>query len=420
MASNWSSSTMFSKGNDRPHAIIAVEWLDDVSRRNVILCAVAVSVISNLSHQLRLRLSSVCCCPRSVYRPVCPAFMSTAAPYRSMRALVVESYGKPIAEHVKLTTVPVPSLSSPSELIIRVHAAALNPIDRAIISGDAQRIVTLTLPAGIGFDVSGVVEQVGAAVTAFKPGDAVYARVDHNRHGTVADYCVCSAAVAALKPKTLSHDEAASLPLATLTALQALRDVGGLQPGQRVLILGGTGGVGTVATQLCRILGASDIVVTGSSEFNRSLQLGATRVIDYKNSNFSDQARDMDLCLDTTGEANASYASLKSGGTTVSIIAAPTPAALKEAGLNIPLTSQAMLTAAAAPYQANALLHNVQYKFLWMKPDGAGLQQIAQWVDDGQLKPVIDKVYTIDQFTQALAYLEDGHAKGKIVIHIAD
>jgi len=333
--------------------------------------------------------------------------------------VVVESYGKPLASHVKLTTITTPTLSDPNDVLIRVRSAALNPVDKEIIKGEMTSLIPLELPAAIGYDVAGVVEAVGASVTAFKPGDEVYSRVDHHRLGTLADYCVTSAASVALKPASLSFDEAASMPLVTLTALQSL-EVGHLSAGQSLLILGGTGGVGTAAIQLARILGASPITVTAGSEFNRCLTLGATKVIDYKNEKFSDSVKDQDLVFDTTGEANSSFSCLKSGGTTVSIIAAITVAGLERAGIDAPLTTKAMLTAAAAPVQANALVHNVSYQFVWMRPSGQQLTQIAQWVEEGKLKPVIDTVYPLEQVAKAFEQLESGHAKGKIVIHIAD
>ena len=345
--------------------------------------------------------------------------MSTA-PYSSMRAVVAESFGKPVASHIKLTTIPTPALSDPNDLLIRVRSAAINPIDKMIVLGEMKNLVPVELPVQLGFDVAGVVEAVGASVTAFKPGDEVFSRVDHHRMGTLADFCITSAASVALKPASLSFDEAASLPLVSLTALQALQDVGHLSPGQSVLILGGTGGVGTSAIQLARILGASSITTTAGSEFNRCLTLGATKVIDYQNEKFSSSVKDQDLVFDTTGEAASSFSCLKSGGTTVSIIAAPTVAGVQHGGIDVSLTTQAMLTAAAAPLQASALVHNVSYQFLWMKPSGQQLAQIAQYVEEGKLKPVIDQVFPMEQVAKAFEVLESGHEKGKLVIHIAD
>lgn len=191
----------------------------------------------------------------------------------------------------------------------------------------------------------------------------VYSRVEHKRMGTLADYCVTSEHTIALKPRTLSHDEAASLPLVSLTALQGMRDIGGLTAGQRVLITGGSGGVGTSAIQLARTLGATDITVTCSSQdVSRLSELGATRTIDYKGQKFNELVKDVDLAFDTTGEANSTFSCLKAGGTCVSTIAAITPSSMAEAGMEVPMAAHVYLTATAAPVQANAALHNTHYK----------------------------------------------------------
>ena len=338
----------------------------------------------------------------------------------TMRAVMLESYGKPASSHTTLSTVPIPTLTSPSHVLIKVLSAALNPLDGEIISGAMKAILPLTLPLRLGFDVAGTIHSVGSAVTKFKQGDAVYARVDHASMGTLADYVATGEGSVALKPSNLSFDEAAALPLVSLTALQALRDTGHLTAGQRVFITGGSGGVGTAAIQIARILGASEIVTTVSSDFNRSLTLGATRVID-KQDKFSDTVKDMDLVLDTTGEANSTFTTLKSGGLCVSIIAAILPHSMKDAGLEPSVTTQALLTAQAAPVQANAVLHSVKYDSVWVTPSGAELEEIRQWVEDGKLKPIIQKVYQLDsEYGQALDDLSDGHHTGKIVIHVAD
>ena len=337
-----------------------------------------------------------------------------------MRACVLESYGKPSSSHVKLSTLPVPSLPSPSHVLIRVLSTALNPVDGLIIAGDMQNLLPLTLPSPIGYDVSGVIDSVGASVTRFKKGDAVFARVDHLSWGTLADYVATSESSVAMKPSSLSHDEAASLPLVALTALQAMRDVGKLTAGQRVLITGGTGGVGTAAIQIARNLGASEVITTVSSEFNRTLQLGASKVIDYKAEKWTDSVKGVDLVFDTTGEANSAFTCLKSGGVCVSAISAILPHSVKDAGLEPSLSAQAYLTATAAPVQANALLHNVKYDSVWVKPSGSELEEIRQWVEAGQLKPVIEKVYQLTEYDKALDDLAEGHQKGKLVVHVAD
>ena len=249
----------------------------------------------------------------------------------------------------------------------------------------------------------------------------VFSRVDHKYMGTLADYCITSEHSIAFKPRTLTHDQAAALPLVSLTALQGLRDVGGLTAGQKLLITGASGGVGTSAIQIARILGASEITVTCSSQdASRVTELGATRTIDYKAQKFNELVKDQDLVFDTTGEANSAFTCLKSGGTCVSIIAALTPDAVKAAGMDVPATAQVYLAATAAAVQANAALHNTHYKAMWVKADGSELAEIGQWVDAGRMKPVVDKVYPLEQAGAAFDYLADGHVQGKIVIHVAD
>ena len=249
----------------------------------------------------------------------------------------------------------------------------------------------------------------------------VFSRVDHRRMGTLADYCVTSEQSIAFKPRSISHDEAASLPLVSLTALQGMRDVGGLSAGPRILITGGSGGVGTAAIQIARILGASEINVTCSSQdVARATELGATRTIDYKAQKFNELLKDLDFAFDTIGEANSIFSCLKSGGTCVSTIAAITPSSMADAGMEVTTGASVLLTATAAPVLANAALHNTHYKSIWMKPDGAELTEVAQWVDAGKMRAVIDKVYPLEQASAAFDHLADGHVEGKIVIHVAD
>ena len=239
--------------------------------------------------------------------------------------------------------------------------------------------------------------------------------------GTIADYCVTSEQSLAFKPRSISHDEAASLPLVALTALQGMRDIGGLTAGQRLLITGGAGGVGSAAIQIARALGASEVNVTCSGgDAARLTELGATRCIDYKTTKFNEQLKGLDLAFDTIGEANHTFTTLKSDGICVSTIAAITPKAMQDAGMEVPAAAAVYLTAAAAPVQANAALHGTRYAAVWMKPSGAELAEVAAWVDAGKMRAVIDKVYPLEQVGAAFEQLADGHVKGKLVIHVAD
>ena len=206
------------------------------------------------------------------------------------------------------------------------------------------------------------------------------------------------------------------------TALQGMRDVGGLKAGDRIVITGGSGGVGTSAIQIARILGASEINVTCSiQDAPRLIELGATRTFDYKGAQkWNEQVKDQDLAFDTIGEANSTFTCLKSGSTCVSTISALLPSAMTDAGLQVSTAASVYLSAAAAPVLANAALHNTHFKSVWMKPNGAELTEVAQWVDAEQIRAVIDKVYPLEQVGAAFDQLAEGHVKGKIVIHVAD
>jgi len=345
---------------------------------------------------------------------------SSSVPYDVMKAAVAEDFGKPASSKVVVTTLPKAVIGDPDDVLIKVKAVSLNPIDYKIIHGDLNSLLTIEKPIRLGYDVSGVVEKVGAGVTTFKQGDEVYSRVAHHRVGTLASYVVTPQSTVALKPKSLSHVEAAAVPLAGLTALQAIRDVGGAKTGDSILILGGGGGVGTFAIQIAKnIIGASQVITTvGTNSISQAAQLGATQTIDYKKEKFSSIVQNVDVVLDTTGEANSAFSVVRSGGRVVSLVAAPTPEALKKAGIEVSAVTSAFLTAAAAPTLANAALRSAQYTFLWMKPSGAELTEFAQWIDAGKIKPVIDSTYTLDQIKQAFDHLETGHPKGKIVVTI--
>jgi alcohol dehydrogenase len=265
-------------------------------------------------------------------------------------------------------------------------------------------VLTIEKPYRLCYDVSGIVAAVGGGVTKFKAGDEVYSRVAHDRMGTLSTYTLTPQSTIAFKPKSLSHDQAAAVPLAGLTALQALRDVGKAKSADKILILG-----------------ASEVVTTVSAEgASLARELGATQTIDYKKEKFNETVKNVDLCLDTTGEANSAFSTLRQGGTVVSIITAPTVAGMTRSGIEVGLATQAFLTAASAPVLANAAIHGGHYEWLFMKPSGAELTEFAQWIDSGKIKPVIDRTYTFTQYKEAFEYLEAGHAKGKVIIHVAD
>ena len=304
-----------------------------------------------------------------------------------MKAALIRAY----EGAVEIADIAAPVLTDDS-VIIKVHAASVNPIDNILRMGYMKEMMPLTFPFVMGYDVSGVVTEVGKDVTTFKVGDAVYARPNQDDKGAVAEFARVKEAELALKPESLTHAEAASLPLAGLTAWQAFVEFADLKQGQKVLIHAGSGGVGTLAIQMAKHLGA--FVATTVSARNADLvkSLGADLVIDYKSEAFDEVISEYDVVLDMVGGEimNRSFKVLKKGGHLVSIKGQDTD------GL--------------------AAKHDVKFDWFFMHPDGAQLKALADQVAAGVLKPVIDSTFKFADADKAYAHLADGHAVGKIVI----
>jgi alcohol dehydrogenase len=334
-----------------------------------------------------------------------------------MRALVMTRYGRNDVVELREQPSPVPG---PNDVLIEVHAAALNPIDYKIRLGQLRLIRKLTLPAVLGNELAGVVVGKGTAVTRFALGDEVYARVDKDRLGAFAEYAVVSEGCCALKPKSLSMAEAAAVPLAALTALQALREDLGVAAGYRLLIPAGAGGVGTFAIQLAKILGAH--VATTASSAGRELvqKLGADVVIDYRNERFEDRLRDLDGAFDTLGgdELVRQFSVVRRGGRICSIAGVPEPGTADRIGASPAVRKLFWLASWAT--RRRAAQAGVTYIYLFMRPDGAQLAELAALIDAGRLRVVIDRVFPFAQGQAALAYLETGRAKGKVVLSMKD
>jgi NADPH:quinone reductase-like Zn-dependent oxidoreductase len=307
-----------------------------------------------------------------------------------MKAAIVKAYGSP----VEVTDIAQPTLLDDS-LMIEVHATSVNPVDNLIRAGYLKAMLPLPLPYTVGNDVSGVVTAVGKDVSGFQVGDAVFARPQGMQSGTFAQYVVVKAVDAAHKPANLSHEEAASLPLVSLTAWQALVTKGQLQSGQKVLIHAGSGGVGSIAIQLAKHLGATVATTTSSDNFAMVRALGADTVIDYKTQKFEDLVHDYDLVFDTVGGATRekSFGVLKTGGQLISIIAPADTSGIAE---KLGVKSEVF--------------------FMWAS--GEQLAQIGKLVEQGAIKPLIDKTFTLDQAQEAFDYSQSGRAKGKIVVSV--
>ena len=307
-----------------------------------------------------------------------------------MKAAVIKEYGA----QVEILEVPRPQLLADS-VLIEVHASSVNPVDGIVQAGYLKEMMPITFPFTMGFDVSGVVLEVGEQVSKFKIGDEVFSRPNGMQAGTIAEFSVIKEEELALKPSNISHQEAASIPLVGLTAFQAMVTKANLQKGQKILIHAGSGGVGTLAIQIAKHLGAFVATTTSGSNTEMVKNLGADIVIDYKTQNFEDEIKDYDVVFDMMGGdiMNRSFKVLKKGGCLVSIKSFEDSKGL-------------------------AKQYGLKFESFFMWPSGEMLKQLAQLISDGALKPVIDRTFSIDQLKEAYDYLNTGRAKGKIVIEV--
>lgn len=332
-----------------------------------------------------------------------------------MKAFVVDSYGK--QKRLRATDVPEPALRD-DEVLIQVHAAAVNMIDIKIRDGEFKLILPYRTPFVLGHDVAGVVVRVGPRVRQFKVGDEVYARPDDLRIGTFAELVAVKESSVALKPRNLTMEEAASIPLVGLTAWQALVEKAKLKPGQKVFIQAGSGGVGTFAIQLAKHLGAQ--VATTTSAGNAALVkgLGADVVIDYKKDAFEAHLSGCDLVLNSQDGTTLkkSLGVLKPGGQLITITGPADPQFAED--IKAPWFVRQVIRALSFGVRRQAQRLKVGFSFLFMKPSGSQLQQIAALIEAGAIRPVIDKVFPFDATNDALAYVEGGRAKGKVVIKV--
>lgn len=336
-----------------------------------------------------------------------------------MRALMLTRYGGPEATELR-DDVPAPS-AGPKDVLVQVRAAGLNPVDFKIREGQLRVIRRYPLPAVMGNEIAGVVESVGSGVTRFRVGDRVYARLDKDNMGGLAEQAVVHEDHLAKMPASLAFEAAAAVPLAALTAIQALRDELRVGIGQRVFISGGAGGVGTFAIQIAKHFGAQ--VATTASPRGDALvrRLGADVVIDYTRQRFEEVLRDYDAAFDLLGgdDLARSFSVVKRGGTVVSIAGMPEPeTARRDLGRGTGLV--ALFWAISFGIRRTAAKHGVRYRYLFMHPSGADLEAIAALIDAKKMEVVIDKIFPFAKAKEALAYLEAGRAKGKVVVSMSN
>jgi NADPH:quinone reductase-like Zn-dependent oxidoreductase len=328
-----------------------------------------------------------------------------------MRAFVVAKYKEPLRE----ADVPEPIVGA-HDVLVRVEAAGLNPLDEKIRAGEFKQVLPYKLPLIPGNDVAGTVIRVGAGVRGFKPGDEVYARPGQDRIGTFAERIAVAEGDLALKPASISMHEAGSLPLVALTAWQALVERGRVRPGQNVLIHAGAGGVGSIAIQLAKHLGASVATTASGSNADFVRELGADTVIDYRTQDFEQRLAGYDLVLDSLGGENLekSLRVLGPGGKAIGIAGPPDPAFAREAGLN-PLL-RLVVAGLSGKVRRQAKKLGVTYEFLFVRASGDQLRQLTALVDQGVLRPVVGRVFGFDQTPRALQSLSQGGIRGKAVI----
>src|SRR5436305_384759 len=332
-----------------------------------------------------------------------------------MKAFIVDRYGS--KDGVRAGEMPDPQLRE-DDVLVQIHAAGVNLLDSKIRDGEFKLILPYRLPLILGNDVAGVVVRVGSRVRRFTVGDEVYARPDKDRIGAFAEFISMNENDVAIKPKELTMEEAASIPLVGLTAWQALIEKGNLKNGQKVFIQAGSGGVGTFAIQLAKHVGATVATTTSTANIDFVRRLGADLVIDYKKDSFEEVLRDCDVVLNSLDAETLkkSLRVLKPGGNLISISGPPDPEFARQLGSNRILGLVMRLLSFRIRRQAKR--HQVNYSFLFMRASGDQLRQIGSLIETGAIRPVLDRVFPFESTKEAMAYVEKGRAKGKVVVKI--
>ncbi len=332
-----------------------------------------------------------------------------------MKGFVLNRYGK--KEKLHLTAIAEPTLKE-NEVLVQVHAAGVNLLDSKIRDGEFKLLLAYKPPFVLGHDVAGVVSKIGSKVSRFKVGEEVYARPSDFRIGTFAEYVAVKEPDLALKPQNLTMTEAASIPLVGLTVWQVLVEKMNIKKGQKIFIQAGTGGVGTFAIQLAKHFGA--FVATTTSVANTELvkSLGADVIIDYKTQDFETILKDYDFVLNSqdTKTLEKSLKILKPNGKVVSISGPPDVEFANEIGLSWFVKIVMRLLSFGIQRKAKKL--NVNFSFLFMKAEGKQLSEITALIESGKIRPVVDKIFPFENTNEAMAYVESGRAKGKVVIKI--
>lgn len=332
-----------------------------------------------------------------------------------MKAFAINHYSK--GDKLQFIELPEPTIKE-NEILVQVHAASVNLLDSKIKSGEFKLLLPYKFPLILGHDVAGIITKVGSKVNRFKVGDEVFARAADFHIGTFAEFIAINEHDVALKPKNISMEQAASIPLVALTVWQAFTEKAQLKKGQKVFIQAGSGGVGTIAIQLAKYLGATVATTTSAGNVGLVKSLGADIAIDYKTQDFETILKEYDLVLNSQDDKTLakSLRVLKSGGKVVSISGPPDVTFAKERGLSWFLRMFISLLSRKVSKQAQKL--GVDYSFLFMQANGQQLSAIGQLIESGAIRPVIDKVFPFEQTNEAMSYVESGRAKGKVIVKV--
>jgi NADPH:quinone reductase-like Zn-dependent oxidoreductase len=332
-----------------------------------------------------------------------------------MKAYTISRYSK--EDKLQLAEVPRP-VAKEDEVLIQIHSASINQLDAKLKSGEFKLLMPYKFPLILGHDVSGTIVGIGSKVTRFKMGDEVFARPADYHIGTFAEFIAVNENDLVLKPKNISFEEAASIPLVALTVWQAFVEKAKLKEGQKVFIQAGSGGVGTIAIQLAKHLGATVATTTSADNFELVKSLGADVVIDYKMQDFETILEDYDLVLNSQDEKTLekSLRILKSGGQVISISGPPDTAFAKEIGLSWFMKTAIYFLSRKVRSQAKKL--GVNYSFLMLKANGKQLSEIGKLIERGIIRPVVDKVFSFEEMNEAMSYVSSGRAKGKVIVKV--
>lgn len=332
-----------------------------------------------------------------------------------MKVFAIKTYSK--EDRLQLVDFPEPVIKE-NEVLVEIHAASVNQLDAKISTGEFKLLLPYKFPLILGHDVAGVITKVGSKLSRFKVGDEVFARPADFKIGTFAEYIAVNENDLALKPKNITMEQAASFPLVSLTVWQAFVERVKLKKGQKVFIQAGSGGVGTIAIQLAKHLGATVATTTSADNFALVKSLGADIVIDYRTQDFETILENYDLVLNSQ-DAKAlekSLKILKPGGSVISISGPPDVAFAKEVGLSWFMKTVFFFLSRKVKKQAKKL--KVNYSFLFMQANGKQLSEISSLIEEGVIRPIIDKVFPFEQTKEAMSYVASGRAKGKVIVKV--